>query len=64
VDARLKIWPDMVHVPHAFTAVSEVARLAVTDAAKYIKDQYALHHANLQQSPEIRDGLSQLAPST
>ena len=47
IDVRLKIWPDMVHVPHAFTAISEVARMAVADAAKYIKDQYLIHNPQI-----------------
>jgi len=42
VDVRLKIWPDMVHVPHAFTAVSEIANMAVADVAKFIRDHYIL----------------------
>ena len=34
---RMKIWIDGVHVPHVFTAVSEEARIAVSDAANFIK---------------------------
>lgn len=37
VDVRMTIWTDMVHVPHTFTHVSEIARLAVEEAAKFIK---------------------------
>ena len=37
VDVKMKIWVDSVHVPHAFTTVSEEARAAVRDAAAFIK---------------------------
>jgi monoterpene epsilon-lactone hydrolase len=47
LDVRLKIWPDMVHVPHVFTHVSEVAQMAVTDAARYIKEH---HSTNVSKS--------------
>lgn len=36
-EVRMKIWIDGVHVPHVFTAVSAEARLAVNDAANFIK---------------------------
>jgi monoterpene epsilon-lactone hydrolase len=36
-DVKMKIWIDGVHVPHVFTAVSEEARIAVSDAANFIK---------------------------
>ena len=36
-DVKMKIWVDSVHVPHAFTTVSEEGRAAVKDAAEYIK---------------------------
>ena len=48
VNVRLKIWPDMVHVPHVFTHVSEIAQLAVTDAAKFMKEH---HPSGLHESP-------------
>jgi acetyl esterase/lipase len=36
-EVRMKIWIDGVHVPHVFTPVSEEARVAVNDAANFIK---------------------------
>jgi monoterpene epsilon-lactone hydrolase len=36
-EVKMKIWIDGVHVPHVFTAVSEEARIAVNDAANFIK---------------------------
>ena len=38
VDVKMTIWTDMVHVPHAFTHVSETARIAVVEAAKFVKN--------------------------
>lgn len=37
VDVKMKIWIDGVHVPHAFTVVFDEARVAVRDAAEFIK---------------------------
>jgi epsilon-lactone hydrolase len=50
LNVRLKIWPDMVHVPHVFTHVSEVAQMAVTDAARYIKDHHSSNLARVEIS--------------
>jgi acetyl esterase/lipase len=36
-EVRMKIWIDGVHVPHVFTPVNEEARVAVHDAAYFIK---------------------------
>jgi acetyl esterase/lipase len=44
-EVRMKIWIDGVHVPHVFTAVSEEARIAVNDAANFIK-QNTLESSN------------------
>lgn len=43
VDVKMKIWIDGVHVPHAFTTVFDEARLAVKDAAEFIKHSTALY---------------------
>ena len=37
VETKMKIWIDGVHVPHVFTMFSEESKIAVKDAANYIK---------------------------
>jgi acetyl esterase/lipase len=42
IDVKMKIWIDGVHVPHAFTVVFDEARLAVKDAATFIRQNTGL----------------------
>jgi acetyl esterase/lipase len=37
VDTKMKIWIDSVHVPHVFTPFSDEAKIAVKDAATFVK---------------------------
>ena len=41
VDVRLEIWPEMIHVFHAFSGQLGAARRAITAAAQWMDARFA-----------------------